>query len=271
MRAAASILTVLLLAAPANGAPQAYPSAAPAVRTTSLPALRDLARARAVHERFSSGLQAERRGDWQSAIAEFEQILSLHPVEPQSSTAHYDLGIAYANAHRLDDAAAQFRSALAGDSGFLAAMANLIAVDLLRGDLAEARAVSARLLSVAPDSARGLYSQGIVALRENDVAAARNVFSQLLRLNPQYAVAHYDLGVIEVRAQRFTSAQREFELALDLAPNYARARFALGAVLLREGRRGEARAAFERVVRDPNGDLALQNLAQAMRDAIRSP
>jgi len=250
---------------------QDYPSAAPAPRTTSMPALHAIARGRSVHERFVRGVAAEQRSDWAAAAGEFERIIALSPGEPQNSTAHYDLGIAYANLQRLDDAARQFEIALTADPGFLAAMANLIAVDLARGNVPEARKIADRFVASAPDSARALYARGIVALRSGDFSIARTDFSQLLRNDPQYALAHYNLGVAQTHLGDYANAEREFTIALDLAPSYARARFALGTVFLREGKRAQARDAFERVSRDSNGDVALQNLASAMRDAIHAP
>lgn len=253
------------------GAAQMYGTSTPPPRTTDARTLRNLADAREVHERFTIGLNAEQRGDWSSAAPEFERIIALHPPEPQFSTAHYDAGIAYAHLARLNDAAQAFRAAIAGDPEFLAAMANLIAVDLERGDLQEARSVADRLVTLAPDSARALYSRGITALRQNDTQAARESFGQLLRTDPQYALAHYNLAIAQTREGQFASAERELRIALDLAPTYSRARFALGTVLLREGKRVEARAAFDIVARDPGGDYALRNLAGAMRDAIATP
>ena len=115
-------------------------------------------------------------------------------------------------------------------------MANLIAVDLARGDLREARSIADRYVALAPDSARALYSRGIVALQAGDAATAREDFGKLLHGNPSYAVAHYDLALAEERLGRYDAAERELDSALSLAPGYARARFALGVVLLRQGR-----------------------------------
>lgn len=249
---------------------QMYPRATPVPRTTSAPALRAMAIQREVVERFHLGLAAEERRDWAAAAAEFERIIALDPPEPQNSTARYDLAIAYANQRRLDDAARLLHEAIARDPGFLAAMANLIAVDLSRGDLGDARATADRFVAAAPDSARALYDRGLVALRSGDNATAQNDFGRLLQANPAYAVAHYNLGLAQAHSNQFSSAEREFQLAVDLAPGYARARFALGTVLLREGKRAQARAAFASVASDSASDPALRNLAVAMRDAIKS-
>lgn len=277
MRSQIPALTLIAIAACAGVAlsqtnTQGYPSAPrPLPRTTSAPQLRAQAVQREIHERFRIGLDAEQRRDWSAAAPEFERIVALHPAEPQFSTAYYDLGIAYANLHRLDDAARAFQSAIDGDPGFLAAMANLISVDLARRDVRGARAVADRFVQAAPDSARALYARGIVALQSGDYATAQSDFGRLVQNDPQYAVAHYNFGLAQVRLGQYASAEHEFTIALQLAPAYSRARFALGTVLLREGKRAEARSAFERVAKDSSGDPALQNLAVSMRDAIHSP
>jgi Flp pilus assembly protein TadD len=247
---------------------QTYPMNTPVPRTTSAPALRDLATQREIEERFRIGLDDLAKSQWKAAAGEFERIVSLNPPEPKGSTARYDLAIAYANVQRYDDAARELRAAIALDPGFLAAMANLISVDLARGDLHEARNVADRFVAAAPDSARALYARGIVALQAGDAATARADFGKLLNSNPAYAVAHYDLAIAEERLAHYDAAERELRTALSLAPTYARAQFALGAVLLRQGRRSEARDAFSQAMRDAAGDPALQNIAAAMRDSI---
>ncbi|MFY9860259.1 MAG: tetratricopeptide repeat protein [Candidatus Cybelea sp.] len=265
---AGAVLTGLMTAA---ATAQTYSTSRPLPRTTSEPALRTLATQREIEERFTIGLSALSRNDWKPAIAEFERIVALNPPEPKGSTARYDLAIAYANDGRNDDAARELRAALALDPGFLAAMANLVAVDLARGDIGEARAIADRYIALDPDSARALYSRGIVALQAGDAVTARADFGKLLHANASYAVAHYNLALAEERLGRYDAAERELHSALALAPSYARARFALGVVLLREGEHAAARNAFERALSDAAGDPALQNIAAAMRDSIRVP
>ena len=266
------LLAALLAASTLNRtAAQTYSPATPVPRTTSLPALRWFATQREVEERCKIGLAAQGRADWGAAAAEFARVTALRPPEPKGSTAWYDLALAYANLHRYDDAARALRSALALDREFLAAMANLIAVDLARGDLQEARIIADRYVSLDPQSARALYSRGLVALHGGDAATAREDFGKLLHANPSYAIAHYDLALAEERLSNYVAAERELRSALELAPAYARARLALGVVLLRQGRHGAARDELSRAITDASGDPALQNVAAAMRDAIKGP
>lgn len=264
------LMLALAAATFASVSAQTYPSMHPVVRTTDAPALRAIASRREIDERFAIGLDAESKRAWAAAVPEFERIVALRPIEPLGSTAQYDLALAYAHLQRYDDAARALRGAIALDPGFLAAMANLISVDLARGDLRDARTVADRFVEIAPDSARALYSRGIVALRDGDAKTARADFGKLLQSDPSYAVAHYDLGLAEEQLGNYAGASVEFGTALALAPSYARARFALGAVFLHQGKKSQARAAFAQVASDPNGDPSLRTLAVAMRDSIAS-
>ena len=251
-------------AAPADA--QTYDGAQPPA-TTDTATLRAAARAREVRERFALGLRAFDTHDFDRAAAEFAHILRLRPAEPQSSTAHYDLALVYTEQGRLDDAQREFKTAIAADPGFLAAMANLVVVELRRRDLAAARAAADQLAAHAPDSARALYSRGLVALRGGDAAAAEADFAKLLGRNPAAATAHYTLALAEIRLEKLPDAERELRSALVLSPGYGAARFALGTVLLRTGRAQEARAAFERTL-ETTRDAGLRNLAAGMRDSI---
>lgn len=262
----AAALTLVALIAPAIATAQMY-DVTPAPRSTDPAALRNAALAREIRERFTRGNAAIARGDDAAAVAEFEAVLRRNPPEPQNSTAHYNLARALADGGNLERAAGELRLALARDPGFLAAYANLIAIELRLGDLAGARELADRFVRLAPDSARALYSRGLIALQTGDAATAQADFMKLLGANPAYAPAHYDLALVELKAGRLAGAERELLAALAVVPAYPRARFALGVVLLRQGRREEARSAFERVLREAN-DPGLRNLALAMRDTL---
>jgi tetratricopeptide (TPR) repeat protein len=239
----------------------------PVPSSTDAVMLRGLAVQREIRERFSRGIADLDRADYSNAVAEFEAALKHNLREPQGSTAHYDLAIALAGLGQLDRAASEDRIAIALDPGFLAAYANLITIDLRRGDDAGALKAADRFVALAPASARALYSRGLIALRNGDVATARTDFGKLVEKNPAYAPAHYDLALVALHEGRFDLAEQELRAALASAPEYPRARFALGIVLLREGRKAEARVAFEQVVREAS-DPNLRNMAASMRDTL---
>jgi Tfp pilus assembly protein PilF len=268
VRLRSPIVTLLLLAATVAGASaQTYTEATIAPRTTDPSAMAALAQRRELHERFTRGVEAENRGDWAAADVEFRRAIALDPAEPQGSTARYDLALAEANLGHDDAAAALLQEALHLDGTFAAAAANLVAIELRRGDLAAARAAGDRFVAIDPQAALARYGRGLAALRAGDLGTARDDFRALLDADPAYAVAHYDLALIELRAGRDDVALTELDHALTLAPGYARARFALGTVLLRDGRKADARVAFDRCAHDA-ADPVLRALAVDLRDKL---
>jgi tetratricopeptide (TPR) repeat protein len=259
----------LFLAALAPGVvlAQAYPVATPVVRTTAAAQLDAVARDREVAERFRRGLDAESKGDWHSAVAEFSRVVSLAPPEPRGSTAHYDLGIAQVHTGEYAAAQSSFGEALRLDPGFAAAAANLVAAALAAGDVSAARRAADQFVALAPSSLRARYSRGLVALKQNDLATARTDFTMLTAMSPAYALAHYNLAVTEIRAGDYASAQNELQAALALSPGYARARFALATLMVRSDRRAEASADLARVIQDAD-DPSLRALAITLRQQL---
>lgn len=269
MRRIAGVLALLAsMVIPVTLRAQPYPGVTPAPRTTDPAKLRAYATAREITARIALAFSDESRSDWNGAAAELERAIALHPAEPQGSTALYDLGIARAQLQQFDAAETAFAKAIVLDPGFLAARANLVTVQLMRGDLDAARRSADAFVAAAPDSARALYSRGIVALRAGDPATALGDFKRLLGFNPGYALGHYDLAIAELKSGRSAEAERELRTAIALAPDYARAMLALGAVLLRENRRTEAKAEFDAAAR-VSQDVALRGLATSLRDAIK--
>jgi predicted Zn-dependent protease len=255
-------------AAVTAGAPaQTYSQPTAAPRTTDAAALAQQAHQREIHERFARGVAAEERGDWSAAAAELRRVIALDPPEPKGSTARYDLALAEVHLAHDVVAAGLLEEALHRDPRFAAAAANLVAVQLRRGDVAAARTAADRFVAIAPESVLARYVRGIAALRAGDLATARDDFRALIGSDPTYAVAHYDLALVELRAGRDGAARTELDSALALAPGYARARFALGTVLMRTGKRADARIAFDRCARDA-ADPALRALAIDLRDKL---
>jgi tetratricopeptide (TPR) repeat protein len=252
---------------PAAAAAQGYPTLAPVPRTTDAAALHAIAAHREILERIRIGFRAETNGQWAQAATEFTRVVALDPPEPQGSTAYYDLGNARGALGDYQGAAKAYAAAIARDSGFLAARANLVTVELLANDLPAARAAADAFIAAAPDSARALYAHGIAALRSNDAKTALGDFRALSSADPSYALAHYDIAIAEQQLARFDDAERELRTALTLSPGYTRARIALGAVLLHEGKKDEARVAFDAAAAGTQ-DATLRNLAASLRDAI---
>ena len=83
------------------------------------------------------GSTREARCDFNVGFAEFERIVALNPGEPQARPRATTSALAYANSGRNADAATRLHAAIALDPGFLAAIANLVSVDLALGESAK--------------------------------------------------------------------------------------------------------------------------------------
>lgn len=88
---------------------------------------------------------------------------SLVRENPLSASAHSFLGSALEEAHRPQEAANEYASALALDPGNWAAALHLAAIDARRGQVAEARRLWYGVAADCPD--RSLREQALRALR----------------------------------------------------------------------------------------------------------
>ena len=256
----------------AAAAAQTYSPQRPLPRTTSMPALRALATQREVEERFKLGIDAEARGDWTSAVAEFNRIVALNPPEPKGSTARYDLAIAYANLARYDDAATELRAAIALDPAFLAAMANLVC-----------RRYSSRRSRTSTPGRRSLCSVrsglGARALLSRHRRAARaamppplaktseSFFATTRPMPSHITISLWPRNVWAATTPRNASCVPLFRSRrLTHARDSRSASFCCG----KESTARQETSSSKRRV-DAAGDPALQNIAAAARDSIPVP
>ena len=177
-----AVASLLALAAVTSAAfAQTYSRPTPSPRLTDPGSLAARIRDREVHERFARGVSAEERSDWSGAAAEFRRVIALDPPEPKGSSARYDLALAESRLGHDDVAAGLLQEALHRDPGFAAAAANLVAIQLRRGDGPAALAAAERYLAIAPTAFLARYGHGLAALRAGDLAAARADFRALDR------------------------------------------------------------------------------------------
>jgi tetratricopeptide (TPR) repeat protein len=214
-----------------------------------------------LHENFAEFLEA--RGDLQTAIAEWEQVLELIP---HHHVAYFHAGRLSARQGRASEAerrlvhALQLRPDLA--EGWLE-LGKLHAVGE-RHELALSEYASAEKL--APDDSRVHYFVGRSLSRLNRRAQALDRFRRAVHLEPSYWEARYALGEELAFDGKTPEARKEFEQVIQEKPAYAMAHFNLGVALWQEGNRKNALAQFEECSRlDPSNKVA-----RAYVDKIRA-
>ncbi|OSM02326.1 tetratricopeptide repeat protein [Magnetofaba australis] len=115
---------------------------------------------------FNLGIAREESGQWETAIAAYEQALALDAAR---SDIRNNLAMALAAVNRLAEAEATLREVLAREPGQLAASNNLGIVLRKRGRLDEAQTLYAELLARAPHDANALYNRAMLAFEMGDL------------------------------------------------------------------------------------------------------
>ena len=129
--------------------------------------------------------------DHDLAVEILQTLSAAVPADPYLSSY---LGLRYyRNLQRLDEAAAQFREALARDATFVQADHWLGRIALDRDDLVMAKAMFERYAALAPDEPRAHDSLGLLCLREGRHADAVRAFEQALARDPRFDESRVNL------------------------------------------------------------------------------
>jgi tetratricopeptide (TPR) repeat protein len=185
---------------------------------------------------------SERDADAQRALLETIQAF------PDSSLAHWSLGLLYERLNRHADARREIEHATAGA---VVGRADLYtAIGRLAGsatDVPAAIDAFMRAVDANPsDPAAHKYLAGAL-LQHDRVNEAFIEFVATLLIDPLDADAHAGIGRIHLDAGRYADAVDALRRAVDVTPDHAEARYALATALTRSGKRQEAAREFDRV------------------------
>ncbi len=171
-----------------------------------------------------AGLAARQRTWWRGTVPLLEHALA---VTEGNAFAHANLGLAFMEEGRAEEAAVQLEAALR-----------------LKGN------------------AEVAYDLGNLLAGTGDLERAMRYYRAALRLRPGFAEAHNNLGSLLVRTGRTAEAIGQFRAALAAEPGFARAHYNWAMALLTEGRPEEAAAHLRRALAlDPGYAAAAEALA----------
>jgi len=179
-----------------------------------------------------AGTAAARNAVWQDEVSFWEDVAAKSPLKAR---VHGNLGNAYQNLGRFEEAARQYKEVIRLDADDPGALINL----------------------------------GTTCYRQRQWAEAALWYRQALRLDPGNAAAHYNLGRTLTEEGRFPEAEQELQQALRISPDHDAARNSLGIVYFKMQRYPEALAELRAAVElNPgNGEAAknLETLQQALK------
>jgi tetratricopeptide (TPR) repeat protein len=215
-------------------------------------------------------------GNGPRAIEMFRKALEL---DPASSDAHLNLGIALVDQYDRPDALKEFSEALRLNPQSAAAHYNLGRFYFENGRYDEARQELENACRLQPAFANALYFLALTEKQKNDFERSTELFQKVVDLTPQNADAQYLLGQNLERLGKTREAVEHWKAALSAEPNHSQSLFNLARILRKE-RDPEAeiyQARFEALEREQQisdrvqqlGNFALasanaQNWPQAM-------
>ncbi|HEU4430145.1 MAG TPA: tetratricopeptide repeat protein [Myxococcota bacterium] len=173
---------------------------------------------------ISTGEAAERRGDFDTAIAAYRRVLAL---EPDTQLAHASLAVALGAQGNLAAAQRHAERAVALDPRDAESWSNLGGIRARRGDLAGAVADYEHALALRPDLANAHNNLALALRARGDLAGARVHLEAALARSPQFAAAHANLGDLLAAQGDRAGAERHLTRALALDPELHPAREAL--------------------------------------------
>ncbi|MEW5768653.1 MAG: tetratricopeptide repeat protein [bacterium] len=168
---------------------------------------------------------AEKRGDYTTAIREYEQAISISPI---CYPAYYQAGYLY--------------------------------VEKIP-DTKEALSTYQKLIKYAPNYAQVHYNQGLLHRKMGDLPLARAELQQCLKNNPYHKGSHFNLGLTWLDLGELREAEAEFKTTLELDPQDAASRERLVSIYFQQKRWDEAIAQSEALIQiQPENAAAHSNL-----------
>jgi tetratricopeptide (TPR) repeat protein len=178
------------------------------------------ARVAAINAAFQAGVTASNAGNYDEAIAKFNEVLAQ---APKCAECYSNIAAVHARKKEYDKAEEMYKEAIKINPNSYDAYNGLANVynAQKKFDLAtEASAQAQKLGASTPGggSASAVFNQGVIHWNANKFAEAKQAFEEAIKLDPKLADAHYWLAMANVNGGNLADAAKSFEEYLKLAP-----------------------------------------------------
>jgi protein O-mannosyl-transferase len=199
---------------------------------------------------------------WRDSFTLFEHTLA---VTPPNRRIEYDLGVAFAERNRYDEAAPHFEKALQIRPNDYMSLLYMGITRFHQGRLPEAIEYAQVAIRSQADSPRAHDLLGMALAKQNRNDAALDEMRRAVELAPKDADIRNDLGLALAQLGRIPEAIDEFREAVRLDPDKAASAHAnLGWALLTSGKASESIPEFEAALHlQPQSKAAADGLRQA--------
>ena len=190
---------------------------------TAAPWLRALQNDQAAAAAFAAGVRANREGNYDDAIAQFETVLE---VTPTCVDCYFNIGVSHSRLNRYADAEAAYRLALDIRPDYAPAHYGLADIfnrqdrpEEAAAARGEANRIAVRRLAAGRALARQTLGRGIATWDSGNVGGALRLFREASETDPALADPHYWLGLAYEASGDPPRARRSFARYLGAAPN----------------------------------------------------
>jgi protein O-mannosyl-transferase len=199
---------------------------------------------------------------WHDTFTLFEHTLRIAP--DRNVPIEYNLGLAFGEIGKYDEAVAHFEKALEFDPNFGLALLNMGSTRRRQGRMVEALDFDQRAVQALPKLPQAHAELGLAFAAEKKTEAAAMELDKAARLDPSDADARTNLGLVLAQMGKISEGLDTLHEALRLNPNSAEAHNNLGIILFATGKTRESIPEFEAALRlNPSLETASKNLQQA--------
>lgn len=129
---------------------------------------------------LKAGLQAQARGNFDAAVAEYETVLKL---DPSNVLAHYNLGVIDQERGFITQSANEYQRALSARPDYVPALYNLATIEAARAPR-QAQALYEKVIRLQPRDARAHLNLGLLLSSAGRAKAGNAQIADAFRLDP---------------------------------------------------------------------------------------
>jgi tetratricopeptide (TPR) repeat protein len=167
---------------------------------------------------FEKGRLFVDRGDWDTAILEFNEAIGLNPYY---FDAYMYRGLTHLNKDDYDSAIADFTQVIRYDPNHGEAYFGRGGTFFIIKNYDRAIADFNQSIKINPDNNIAYYLRGNIYNAKSDYDAAIADYTQAIRLDPDYANVYQSRGDSYNHKEDYDTAIEDFTQAIKLNPNYA--------------------------------------------------
>src|SRR5215813_8777567 len=157
-----------------------------------------------------------------------------------------NIGVAFMEQFKHEDAMKQFKQALEGDPNFAVARINLALAYFYLNDSRAAVEEARAGVKLAPDNPYAHYALAAALRNEKLYDESLAEFNKVLSIDPRDSATNIQIGQLHAQKQQYPQAIAAFQRAIESEPYNATAVYSLAQALNRSGQRAEGQKAFDR-------------------------